>query len=129
MAAISEKEIEAILRAEPAVEIDRSKIKWPKRRKSFKVKWSQGKGLTETPKKQHPGTYDARKILERLGWNLNCCQNCGSYQPPIQVHHNNRNPHDNRPENLRVLCSDCHYLEHHELEEEGVILDENFERE
>jgi cytochrome c553 len=39
------------------------------------------------------------------------CFECGNTET-LLVHHKNRNKTDNRPENLVVLCRDCHGLEH-----------------
>ena len=42
------------------------------------------------------------------------CERCGydRYQI-LHVHHKNRNRSDNRPENLEIICPNCHYEEHH----------------
>lgn len=70
----------------------------------------------------------ALAVKEAAGWK---CSRCGRqcYQrgkfPPgwtksqrraynLQVHHWNRNPADNRPENLAALCSGCHLYYHRE---------------
>jgi hypothetical protein len=39
------------------------------------------------------------------------CQMCGSSQR-LQVHHNDRNPTNNAPENVRTLCARCHRALH-----------------
>lgn len=40
------------------------------------------------------------------------CLVCGEVRI-TQIHHLNRDPKDNRPENLMELCPTCHYLIHH----------------
>ena len=67
----------------------------------------------------------SKSIKEKANWR---CQKCDSYGalryrslPPdknpqrrthLQVHHWNRNPSDNRPENLVALCPKCHLSYH-----------------
>jgi predicted HNH restriction endonuclease len=60
----------------------------------------------------------AKSIKENSGWR---CQKCDRSLPPnqakesrthLQVHHWNRNPADNRPENLVALCPGCHLSYH-----------------
>jgi 5-methylcytosine-specific restriction endonuclease McrA len=36
------------------------------------------------------------------------CADCGRSDAPLQVHHRNSNPMDNRLANLIPLCRDCH---------------------
>jgi 5-methylcytosine-specific restriction endonuclease McrA len=36
------------------------------------------------------------------------CADCGRSDLPLEVHHVNRDPTDNRLANLQVLCRDCH---------------------
>ena len=38
------------------------------------------------------------------------CEACGTR--PVVIHHENENPLDNRPENIRYLCQPCH-IKHH----------------
>ncbi len=41
------------------------------------------------------------------------CERCNySKYAILQVHHKNRNRHDNRLENLELVCPNCHYEEH-----------------
>ena len=65
----------------------------------------------------------AKAIKEKANW---CCQKCGRVclrpgEKPhttkpraydLQVHHWNRDPSDNRPENLVALCPKCHLSYH-----------------
>ncbi|MBS3030724.1 HNH endonuclease [Anabaena sp. UHCC 0187] len=60
----------------------------------------------------------AKTIKEKSDW---CCQKCGQVLRPdekpqrrtyLQVHHWNRDPSDNRPENLVALCPRCHLNYH-----------------
>ena len=54
-----------------------------------------------------------RKALKARGLIVSC-QKCGYSEHPeiLGVHHKNKNRHDNRMENLIVLCPNCHSLEH-----------------
>ena len=47
-------------------------------------------------------------VLRRDGWT---CQRCGRHAP-LEVHHVNQVPTDNRPENLTTLCRRCHIEAH-----------------
>jgi 5-methylcytosine-specific restriction endonuclease McrA len=37
------------------------------------------------------------------------CADCGRSDVPLEVHHVNGDPMDNRIANLRPLCGDCHH--------------------
>jgi len=42
-----------------------------------------------------------------------CCERCGYNKVGVlQVHHKNRNKHDNSLENLELICPNCHYEDH-----------------
>lgn len=41
----------------------------------------------------------------------NKCELCGEKEY-INVHHKDRNPHNNHPSNIAVLCAYCHTAEH-----------------
>ena len=47
-------------------------------------------------------------VLRRDGWT---CQRCGRHAP-LEVHHVNGDPGDNRPENLTTFCRACHIEAH-----------------
>lgn len=56
-----------------------------------------------------------RALKDSVNWT---CQHCG-WQPPnanervaILVHHKNSDPLDQSPENLEVICSNCHDRQH-----------------
>ena len=92
-----------ILRTEP----DRAKIKWPKRKK-----WKLPRRRTECQKTQyHPGTKEARLILEQDGRNFLFCESCG-IESPTSIHHVDGNPFNNTLENLKILCQMCHARTH-----------------
>ena len=103
-------EIDDILNAKPTEhEPDRAKIKWPKRKKFV---LPRGRTLCKPKAHFHPGTKEARQLLEQAGRNLNVCDSCGSTFR-VAVHHRNGNPYDNGLENLQILCADCHASVHH----------------
>lgn len=59
--------------------------------------------------RKHRGTYLVDKASK--------CPRCGfeaSHPAQMDVHHKNRDHSDNRPENLEVICANCHRLEHAE---------------
>jgi 5-methylcytosine-specific restriction endonuclease McrA len=105
-----------ILKAQPIEqEPDRSKIKWPKRRKHRVVK-----GKTECKKlTYHPGTNEARQILEQAGRSFLYCEEC-NIQDSTAVHHVDGNPFNNSIENLRILCQMCH-ARIHGIDEAEVV--------
>src|SRR3970282_53385 len=39
------------------------------------------------------------------------CERCG-LDEPLVVHHRNRDRTNNSPENIEILCANCHYKEH-----------------
>ena len=57
----------------------------------------------------------SRSIKENRGWECERCHfRAESYEQKkfLEVHHKNRNKYDNRPENLEVICRNCHDKEH-----------------
>lgn len=64
--------------------------------------------------------YNSTKLRERLlkeGYKEHRCEKCGNTewcgQPiPLELHHINGNHYDNRLENLLIVCSNCHSIEH-----------------
>ena len=56
--------------------------------------------------------YRARRTIEQTGKSWKC-ERCGSSKK-IQVHHVDRNPHNNSLDNLEILCLSCHKAEHPE---------------
>ena len=57
-----------------------------------------------------------REILRN---NSGGCKLCGwnEYPEILVIHHRDRNPRNNQPSNLVVLCRNCHSLVHNELKE------------
>ena len=68
--------------------------------------------------------YAGRSLKDRLLDTVKACQGCGydKILAIIQVHHVNRNRRDNRPDNLRMLCPTCHWVEHY-LAKDGPYSD------
>lgn len=54
-----------------------------------------------------------RKFWERRGI-INKCERCNynEHKKILGIHHKDRNPKNNKRENLEVLCPNCHSLEH-----------------
>ena len=92
----------------------KSGIKWPAFRRLRR------RGIEYHPVRDHPGTDEARRVLEQAGRRLDVCQDCASMSSPLAVHHIDGNPYNNAIENLAVLCPQCH-LSRHGPAEEGVV--------
>ena len=62
-------------------------------------------------------SYKLKKRLFAAGLKLKSCELCGwaQYSPdgrlPLELDHINGDRHDNRLENLRILCPNCHSLQ------------------
>ena len=61
------------------------------------------------------------KVCERCG--LSNAQHRKAYDANLVVHHINRNPKDNAPDNLQTLCFRCHRIVHIKLNGETVNKD------
>lgn len=61
-------------------------------------------------------SFKLKKRLFVAGLKPEYCEECGWAQKthggylPLELHHINGNPHDNRLENLKILCPNCHSL-------------------
>jgi 5-methylcytosine-specific restriction endonuclease McrA len=57
--------------------------------------------------------------LDTLRFGAKKCSICGYSEYPeiLQIHHKDKNPHNNQRYNLIVLCPNCHYLVHRDLKE------------
>lgn len=72
--------------------------------------------LTKLSKMRKPRKYKTRIPIpielreEILNERNGICERCATYHAN-QLHHINRDPSDNRKENLRLLCYDCHVIE------------------
>jgi 5-methylcytosine-specific restriction endonuclease McrA len=106
-----------LLNAKPSDEPSRAKLNWGNR---VKLRKKLKRGHTQVGRTSyHPGTKDARTILRMAGRNLKTCQRCNSTYK-VAVHHRDRNPYNNRLENLDILCADCHAKEHRDLDENDI---------
>ena len=83
-------------------EPDQSRIHWPKPRKA---RFKSGKA-TLIPLRDNLHV----QVAQESGLNRKKCSACGvlSAWGNFDVHHINGDHNDNRPENLTVLCRDCH---------------------
>lgn len=61
----------------------------------------------------------SHKVRKDLICERSCCETCQSTEE-LQVHHINRNRGDNSPENLMLLCLNCHANLHDSLGHKGV---------
>ena len=83
---------------------------------NLKFKPFEGKKIEEILVEN--STYQSYKLKKRLiaeGIKKSVCESCGQSewleQPiPLELHHINGNNSDNRLENLRILCPNCHAL-------------------
>lgn len=60
---------------------------------------------------------EAQRLVQRIG-HCELCQHDGS-ESRLEVHHQNRDKHDQRLENLQILCHRCHMKEHAAVGETG----------
>ena len=108
----SDQEIEKILKAEPVPELpDKAEIKWPKKRKIRIRRDRTARTYRAVPLR------DAQHIqaATEAGLDRQRCTLCGVTKTygHFDVHHLNGDPNDNRPENLIVLCRNCHIAVQH----------------
>jgi len=72
-----------------------------------------GIGLPQIREENHykwiGGTHmTARRMAFRYGFNMTKCQGCNKENTKTHVHHIDENEHNNKLENLRILCPKCH---------------------
>lgn len=58
-------------------------------------------------------------------YQINECSICGYDKVPeiLQVHHKDQNKLNNVPENLEILCPNCHYEKHFEVNKKKCLLE------
>lgn len=69
--------------------------------------------VNEQKTKFNPTFQTVRKSMKRRDM-ITSCERCGYDDVPqiLGVHHKDRNRRNNAPDNLEVLCPNCHSLEH-----------------
>jgi len=87
--------------------------------------WSKGLSLNVGPRipiekilveKSNFQSYKLKKRLLQAGLKKAMCEECGwskrasDGRQPLEVHHVNGDPRDNRIGNLKILCPNCHSL-------------------
>jgi len=68
-----------------------------------------------------PGHRFIRNELQRLGYDLSKCTECGSETKRIHIHHVDGNPWNNVLSNIKLLCSACHVHAHGRIGEKIKI--------
>ncbi len=94
--------------------------------------WNKGKALG--PKRPIEDYFNGapissntlKKKLFSAGKKEKKCELCISAEwrneeIPLELHHKNANPKDNRLDNLEVLCPNCHAYRHLQLKKEGIL--------
>ncbi len=100
-----------------AYEIDTSHLKGHAWNKGMTGTFRAARGLEQV---LVDGSYVQGSTLKRrliaAGLKPACCEECGWSRRtdeghfPLEIHHMNGNPRDNRLVNLQVLCPNCHSL-------------------
>jgi len=108
---IHTKEVDKILKAQAIAELpDKARVKWPRqRRPRYPV-------TTQRAREIYPLTNRTYvQIAREAGLDLKRCSICGIERQygNFHIHHIDGDSTDNRPENLVVLCPDCHTNTHH----------------
>lgn len=81
--------------------------------KSCQTKWRNSVFIEDKSLKWKNGIRVYRNLMERRNL-LNYCSICGIDDKRILIiHHIDRNRSNNAVENLKCLCHNCHYIEHH----------------
>jgi hypothetical protein len=70
-------------------------------------------------RENHPAWKDGRAVyraimLDDLG-KPKVCERCGRSDVPVEIHHKDRDRANNAPDNLEVLCINCHRRTHYYL--------------
>jgi len=97
--------------------IDTSHLKGSAWNKGMKVTCNPGRSLEEILKQGvYYKSYKLKLRLFRAGLKFQRCEDCGWAERtkdgylPLEIHHVNGDPTDNRLENLQILCPNCHSL-------------------
>ncbi len=97
--------------------IDTSHLKGRASNKGLKITTSPGRLLQEILRQGvYYKSFDLKVRLFRAGLKPQRCEECGWVEStpdghlPLEIHHINGDPTDNRVENLLILCPNCHSL-------------------
>ena len=93
-------------------DFDRSKSKLFFCNKTCQTIWRNSYFSGENHANWNGGESSYREVMKRTG-NPKVCADCGNKdERVIVVHHKDRNRKNNKPDNLKWLCRNCHCLEH-----------------
>lgn len=62
---------------------------------------------------KHPNYKTGKSTYRNIIKENSICERCGfSDKRALEVHHKDKNRHNNKKNNLEILCANCHMIEH-----------------